>query len=186
MTINPITPNAPLANPSHANQHLTVNGQVANLISKVDDLTAGALAAATSITQARRTTHEWVVRGPLVKSDGLLLPILWNLTSQTVQYEAAKMTVYTPPVGASILVDLVAGDFIASGQYDSEIMESVLSAQLEIMDGDYESPFYYGASMQGDAFNTDMAPQTFLAAYITNVGSTTPGADLTIQLNRLL
>ena len=26
MTINPITPNAPLSNPSHANQHLTVNG----------------------------------------------------------------------------------------------------------------------------------------------------------------
>ena len=54
------------------------------------------------------------------------------------------------------------------------------------MDGQYESPFYYGASLDGDAFSTDMAPQTFLAAYITKVGSGTAGADLTIQLNRLL
>ena len=179
MTINSTDPLSKA--PGHAAQHNAVNGSVANLSSRVGNLEAAGPPLVTAVQQARRTAHEWVVRGGLVFDNNLLLPILWNLTAETVEYEAAKMTVYTPSTGSSIKVDLVAGDFIASGKYISDNMATVLTAPMEILVSAHESRFYTSAD-----FTTDMAPNTFLAAYITQVGSGTPGADLTIQLNRLL
>lgn len=187
MTETPVTikPTDELAEPSHSDQHNQANSSLANLLSRVGALEGAVPNLVEEITQARRVAHEWVVRGPLVSGRNFLLPVLWNLTSRAVQYEAAKMTVYTPPGVTSIKVDIVTGPHVGNGIFDTnQQMTTILSQKLEIAENEHESQFYYATD---GAFVGEMPEEYFLAAYIDTVGDAdTPGADLTIQLNRLL
>lgn len=186
MTVTPIAPTDPLSGPSHAGQHNALNGSVANLTATVKTLTDAVPGNAEAVQQARRAAHEWVIRGPLITGSDLLLPVLWNMTGHPVQYEAAKLTVYTPPADTDIIVDIVTGSGVASGQYDEGTMTTILAEKLVIPAGEHESRFYYGLAL-GDDFVGEQAVENFLAAYVYQVGSEAgPGADLTIQLNRLL
>jgi hypothetical protein len=184
MTETAIQPTSPLSVPSHAGEHNRLNTESTNQQAAITALQVAQAAVLPQIQMARLAAHEWIVRGPVQSGVNLLLPILWNLTGNNVDYNAAKATVFTPPQGQSIKIDIVTGTVLAGGTYDLASMTTILRAPLEIPAGQYVSASYSAAA--GD-FVGAMGTGSFVAAYIQQVGvDPNPGMDLSIQLNRLL
>jgi hypothetical protein len=186
------SPTAPLSgsttDPAHASLHSDVNYAVRSMddrLSRVEENLSYLMMPNGGVEQARRAAHEWVVRGPLVKDDQLLLPIIWNMTGRALTYEAAKATVYTPSGGSDILVDIVTGTDLIGSSYDPGTQSSILAGGgLRIPVGQLTSATVLSSA---NGFVGSMTNNSYLAAVITQVGSAgSPGADLTIQINRLL
>jgi hypothetical protein len=190
------SPTAPLSgtadDPAHASLHSDVNYAIRSLddrLMRVEQNVTQLVKPKGSVEQARRAAHEWTVRGPLVKDDKLLLPILWNMTGQAVTYEAAKATVYTPAASSNILIDIVNGTDLINDSYDPNTQTSIFKAGgLYIEAGQTTSVTVLSTDVGASAgFVADMPNGSYLAAVIRQVGSVAqPGANLTIQLNRLL
>jgi hypothetical protein len=186
------SPTSLLTEPSHSTLHGDVNYAIRSLddrVNRVEQNVTYMVKPKGAIEQARRAAHEWAVRGPLVKNDKLLLPILWNLTGQAVTYEAVKATVYTPSASSDILIDIVSGTDLANDSYDPGTQSSIFKAGgLYITAGQTTSVTVLSTDTGATGgFVGDMPNGSYLAAVIRQVGSVAqPGADLTIQINRLL
>ena len=193
------SPTAPLSgsttDPAHAGLHTDTNYAIHSLNDRLGNVEENVLylvgdsQTKGQMEQARRAAHEWVLRGPLVKDDKLLLPILWNLTGRAVSYEAAKATVYGASGSSSILIDIVSGTDLVSDSYDPGTQTSIFKAGgLYILAGQTTSATVKSTDTgSGEGFVGDMQDGSYLAAVIRQVGSgAQPGRDLTIQLNRLL
>ena len=189
------SPTSLLTEPSHSTLHSDVNYAVRSLddrLARVEQnllYLVGDAQTKGQMEQARRAAHEWVVRGPLVKDDKLLLPIIWNLTGRAVKYEAAKATVYGTSGSSSILIDIVSGTDLVSDSYDPGTQSSIFKAGgLYIPAGQTTSATVLSTDTgPSEGFVGDMPINSYLAAVIRQVGSgAQPGRDLTIQLNRLL
>lgn len=178
---------SPLNDPSHSGLHSRINTAVENLNSRVSVVEGHVNDLWPEVQQARLAAHEWPVRGALNGADNnkLLMPILWNMTGRVVQFQAAKLTVFTPPVGQAIIVDIVTGTTIAGGVLNTGTMASILDAPMTIIPGEFTSGTVTQAG-GGFAGTGVHAVNDFVVAVILQVGTTDPGADLTIQLNRLL
>lgn len=184
MTIEQILPTSPLSDPSHSSEHNRINTQLTALRSEHDALAAQAPVTAQNIDQARLTASFFMVHGQVMSGVNLLMPIHWNMTGRVVEYEAARATIFTPPQGQSILVDLVTGTTLEGGEYDLTTMTSILATPLEIPAGENTSIIY--TDDNGD-FLTDQPIGSFVAAYVLQAGTDPDtGADLSIQLNRKL
>jgi hypothetical protein len=169
-------PNSPLADPSHAGLHQAENTAINLLSQRIGVFENAAPELASDLQQARLAAHEWPVRGTLMVDNRLLMPVIWNLTGHAVQFDAAKLSVFIP------------GGTLSSGDYDiGNTQSSILGAgKLVIPAGEYSS-VTVTADGAGGGFVGNMPIDTYVAAVLTQVGSlSAPGADLTIQLNRLL
>jgi hypothetical protein len=177
--------NSPLDTPSHSALHGSENAAIHDLHTRVKTIEDSAAGTASAIQLARRAAHEWALRGPIMAGDQLLLPILWNITGQPVLYDALKATVFTPPQDSDIIIDIVNGAVLAGDKVDYALQHSILSAgELRIPLGQFTSNTISGTGFAGDATH---GVNTYVAAVIKQSGGNTqPGADLTIQLNRLL
>lgn len=179
-----VQPSDPLNEPSHAGEHNALNTAVRDLGLDLTDLTNRVDELDPQVHAARMAAHAWSVPGPIpVPSDppALLMPLVWNMTGHHVHYFAATATVFSPPVGGSILIDIVSGTTVSGGTFDEVNMTTILASPLEIPDGQYTS-----AKLTEVDFVGEMAIGSFVAVYVQQVGVTEPGSDLMVQLNRLL
>lgn len=177
----------PLNAPSHSGLHSRVHTAVENLNIRVGVTEDSINDIWPQIDQARLAAHQWVVRGPLVEADNnkLLMPIIWNMTGRTVLFSAARATVYTPPQGRDLQVNIYTGHDLDGAILNTALASSILDAPLTIPAGQYTSPI---ATLAGGGFadNAFQAVNNYVVAVVTQVGTTVAGGDLTIQLNRLL
>src|SRR3954469_1428650 len=176
---------SPLVDPSHSELHNTTNRAVLDLNNRVgtlEQVLAGLTMPSGSIEQARLAAHQWVGRGLLSADQTILMPLIWNMTGRSVTFQAAKATVLTP-ANADIEVDIVIGSVLTGPTYDVSTQSSILQAgKMVITPGEY-----FSASLGQSDFGTEQAVGTYIAAYIEKTGSVgSPGADLTLQLNRNL
>lgn len=177
----------PLTDPAtlgHANLHDRVSASIENLRAAVAALVEAGPQVAADIDQARLSALVWTVPGNLVAAPGvLLLPVLWNLTGRAVEFEAARISCFTPPAGSDVLVDLVVSGEISSGTHtmnlDPSLMTKITAAPLRIVAGT-------NFSDAATAFATNQPRNSYVGAVVRAVGSSQPGANLTIQLNRKL
>jgi len=175
-TLTDPDPTDPLVAPSHATLHTAVNAEIRSLTGRIDALAAKGPQTELDIRQARMAAHEWVVRGPVSGSGVTMLPVLWNITGRVVEFTGAKLTVLSPATGGDIVVDIKMGTTLGAGADQT----SILNTPLMIPAGQY-----FSATLNEDAFPGVHAMNSYLVASYTSSAST-PGADLTVQLNRLL
>jgi hypothetical protein len=182
-------PNAtdPLTAPPHATEHKNTALAITELDGRLTAVEAAAPATALNIEQARLVASIWTIRSTLTSGNlnKLIIPLVWNLTDRPVRFEAAMISVLTPPAGASILVDIVvcASPPTSDGYDLSGPQDTILSGgKLTIAAGSTTSTVV----RSGGGFIGDHAVGRWVAAVVTQIGSTTPGSDLTVQLNRLL
>jgi hypothetical protein len=170
-------PTSPLSAPSHANLHASTNAALTSLGTRMGAVETKQTAAQADITQARRVSNTWVVEGDLVA--GIILPVLWNLSPRAVEFEAAIVSVLTPPTGSSIEVDIQTG--LVSDPTNTDA-GSVLNSVLVVPEGEN---FSIPVGVSG--FITPVQEEnSYVQVVIRQVGSVEPGAGLTVQLNRLL
>jgi len=178
VTLTNPDPTDPLSTPSHASLHVSTNNAISSLTSRVGFIESSRAGVAEDIEQARRVSNTWVVHDELTVSDRPVMPLLWNLTTRSVEYESARLSVLIPPAGGDIVVEIQDGGDETS---DPTSISAGAIATLTIPDGEYFSaPFTSGfvSAMQ--------EPNHYLQVVVTAVGATFAGSDLTVQLNRLL
>jgi len=171
-----------LNDPSHSGLHSQTNDAVQLLNGRVTVVETNVNNLWPQVQQARLVATTWLVPGTLLAANNnkLLLPLIWNMTGRSVDFAAAKLTVFTPPTGSAITVDIITGTtLVAGGVIDTASTDSILTAPLSIPVGEL-----YSAEVT--TFVGVHAVGTYVVAAVTGVGSTDAGADLTIQLNRLL
>jgi hypothetical protein len=190
---DPATANK-LDNPSHSAVHTKTNAAVEALHGRVAVTESGINSIWPQMEvlrqegeRARLAAHMWTVPGPLdeLTLNSALLPPIWNMTGRSVLFSAARATVYTPPQGKEIKIEIWAGTEITGKIPDTTNMHMVLAAPLTIPVNSYTSDML---TIDGGGFavNAFHAQGEVLIAIVTQVGDTAPGADLTIQLNRML
>ncbi len=176
-------PTDPLTSPSHATEHSNLTLAATDLDTRLKQVEQDGLGYETDIEQARLVANTWMVRGALSSGNvnQLIIPLLYNLTDRPSRFQAAAASVLTAPTGAAILVDIVVcASAPTSALYDlSGPQDTILTSKLSIAAG-------ATSSAVTQTFVGDHAIGRWVAAVITQVGSGTPGSDLTIQLNRLL
>jgi len=176
---------SPLTTPPHSALHNDVNRSVNDLADRVghlEQIIAGLTAPSGSIEQARLNATEWVLHGDVDGSvvNVLLLPVMWNLTSRSVTFQAAKATILTPPEN-DVTIDIVVGSALAGPDFDANNQTSVLEAPLVVPAGEA-----FSVSLSEDDFTGQHPVDTYVAAYVAAVGGGAPGVDLVVQLNRNL
>lgn len=178
---------SPLHNPSHAQLHTKINTAVENLNTRVAVTEASVNSIWPEVNQARMVAHAWLVPGTLDEANNgkLLMPPLWNLTGRSVLFYAATASVFTAPLGRSIEVELWTGSEITGELLDADSASMILKTPLVIPAGQFTSNTATMIS-SGFADQAHQAVNDWVAAVVTQVGTTNPGADLTVQLNRLL
>lgn len=181
------TPNADdrLTEPPHATLHAETNAAITSIDTRLDTLESGAAAALVNIEQARLVSNTWLIRGTLIKDSKLILPLITNLTSRTVRFEAATASVLTASTSGPIEIDIVTAALssLNSGAYAvPSLQSSILTAgKIVIPQGAYKATTVLSSS---NGFKATHDVDRYVAAALINVG--TGAADLTIQLNRLL
>lgn len=175
---------SPLVNPSHSDLHNSTNAAVLDINNRLATLElflAGLTAPNGTLEQSRMVAHQWVLRGNLVADNVLLLPMIWNLTGRVVQYRAAKVSL----MGAAdtdVEVDIVNGAALTGPSFDPVTQTSILkTGKIVVPAGQHTS-----ASLGASDFVGDQPIGSYVVAYVKRVGSSTPGSDLVIQLNRYL
>jgi hypothetical protein len=171
--------------PSHAGLHAQANDAVQLLNGRVTVIEQNVNNLWPQVQQARLVATTWLVPGTLsaANNNKLLLPLIWNMTGRAVDFSAAKITIFTPPTGAPITVDILTGTTLSGGMVDVVATDSILTTPLSIPVGEFYSAEITAA---GSGFVGQHGVGTYVVAAVTGVGSGTAGADLTIQLNRLL
>jgi hypothetical protein len=174
-----------LNTPSHADLHTKLNTASENLHARLTTVEQNVNNLWPQVDQARLAAHMWDVPGVLDEANNnkLIMPIIWNMTGRTVLFSAAKVTVFTPPVGRAITVDIFTGHNLDGPILNTGLATSILKTPLTVPVGAYYSSSIGTNGFKDNAFH---AVDNYVVAVVTQVGSTTPGADLTIQLNRLL
>lgn len=183
------TPNADdrLTEPPHATLHAETNAAITSIDTRLDTLESGAAAALVNIEQARLVSNTWLIRGTLLTANRnlLILPLITNLTSRTVRFEAATASVLTASTSGPIEIDIVTAALssLNSGAYAvPSLQSSILTAgKIVIPQGAYKATTVLSSS---NGFKATHDVDRYVAAALINVG--TGAADLTIQLNRLL
>ena len=125
-----------------------------------------------------------MVRGQLTQglTNTLLVPVLWNLTGRSVEYVAAKAT-NEMAADDDLIIDIVSGATLQGNTYNPDLHASVFkNGPMVIPAGEYFSP-----TVEANGFVADMPQETYIAAVITQMGSSdAPGGSITVQINRLL
>jgi hypothetical protein len=176
-----------LDNPSHSQLHTKINDAVETLNGRVSITETNVNKIWPQIEQARLVANTWLVHGQLVDEEiagKLMLPPIWNVTARPVLFDAARATVYTAPLGQEISIDIVTGPTI-TGELPDDTAHSILNEPLTIAPGTFTSDIITRIS-NGFIPNAFHAVGWYVAAVVSTVGTTAPGADLTIQLNRML
>jgi hypothetical protein len=180
-------PNSQLVEPSHAQLHTAVNHSVNDIAARVTSLettVTQVTAPDGGIEQARMAVHTWTIPGVLIteQTNTLLIPLLWNLNERASTFSAAKASVMLPPVGADIKIDIVVSSLLEGNAYDlAQAQTSILKQPLVIPAESNTSITLTAADFVGQH-----SRDNWLGAAVTQIGSDSPGYDLTIQLNRLL
>ena len=174
-----------LNTPSHSDLHTRINTATENLHARVTNVEQSVNSIWPEVDRARLAAHMWDVPGTLDEANNnkLIMPIIWNMTGRTVLFSAAKLTVFTPPQGSSITMDIFNGHDLDGSLLNTGLATSILKSPLTIPSGAYVSNSIGASGFKDNAFH---AVDNYVVAVVAQVGSTTPGADLTIQLNRLL
>ena len=174
----------PQTDPPHATLHQQVNGAVNDLDSRVGTIEDQIPTSAENVSQARLATHTVMVRGLLTQglTNTLLVPVVWNLTGRTVEYVAAKAT-NEVAADADLIIDIVSGAELQGNTYNPDLHASVFKdGPMVIPAGEFISP-----TKDASSFITTMPQETYLAAVITQMGSSdSPGGSITVQIDRLL
>lgn len=177
---------AKLHAPPHANLHNKTSDMVQRLNERVSVVEGSLNKAWPQVDAARLASHQWTVPGSLgdVITGQMLLPIVWNGSDHTVLFSAAKVTIYDI-ADQDIVVNLHNGSSLTGGGLDAELAPSILRNPMVIEAGQLTSPLYtYAEHFVPNSFH---GQATYVTAVIESVGSVDmPGADLTIQLDRLL
>lgn len=183
-------PTSSLTDPPHADLHnktgLAVN-DLGNRVATTETTLIALTAPNGPIDQARLAAHQWVVRGPLLVAEThkILIPLIWNITGRNVEFEGVKITVLTP-ADEEIKVDIVVGSTLTGPDHDHSgaTQTSIFKTgkQPVIAAGQF-----FSLTVPPDDFQGNHPMNSYLAAFVEEVGSTTsPGRDLTIQINRSL
>jgi hypothetical protein len=176
----------PLHQPSHSGLHNRTGTQVQRLNERVTVVETHMNDAWDAVEGARLASHQWIVPGSLfdVPTLQLLMPIVWNGTDHQILYSAAKASIFDA-ADRDIKVMIYNGTTLDGGGLNKEITSPVLSRSLIIPAGQLTSPtFVQPNDFVANAFH---GPGSWVAAVIEQVGTEDmPGADLMIQLDRLL
>jgi hypothetical protein len=180
-------PTSQLVEPSHADLHTATNHAVQDITNRIVALETAVTtttAPGGSIEQARLATSTWTIFGALVPENVnlILSPVIWNITDRPSAFSAAKAAVMLPPNGSDILIDIVTSPLLDGNAYDYvQAQTSILLQRLVIPAGQTTSVTLGPSNFVGEHIR-----DTWVGAAVTQIGSTDPGYDLTIQLNRLL
>lgn len=169
----------------HAGLHDRLKAAVDGVDGRVVLLEDWRTDAEPALDQAKLTAHTWFVPSTLSTSAAPIGPALSNLTGREVEFESARITVFTAPTSGSVQVDLRVAAPISDGSkvvnFALGSMTSILNAPLSIAVGENTSDQITLAD--GDFAQTMMALNSWVCPVILAGGG---GANLTIQLNRNL
>jgi len=176
----------PLDQPSHSGLHNRASTLVQRLNERLMVVETNINQIWPQVENARLASHQWTIPGSLggVLTGQMLLPIVWNGSDHTVLFSAAKVTMYDI-ADQDVMVNLHVGTTLTGGGLDADLAPSILTYPMVVEAGQLTSPLYtYEEHFVVNSFH----PQgTYVAAVIEQVGTPDmPGADLTIQLDRLL
>jgi hypothetical protein len=180
-------PNSQLVEPSHAELHTATNHAVNDIATRVvalETTVTQVTAPDGGIEQARMAVHTWTIHGVLIGeyTNVILIPLLWNLNERASVFSAARASVMLPPVGTDIKIDIVTSSLLEGNAYDYAQAQTSILKQLLVIPAESNT----SVTLTSADFVGQHVRDNWLGAAVTQIGSESPGYDLTIQLNRLL